>query len=193
MKMTPLEKLFVNSPGYSRQVSYHAEMLLQKVEFKAGQKYLDLGCGNGAAPIYLARKYNLAITGVDIDPAQIRLAQESSQDLPQARFLTVDGTRLPFEANEFDIVATNKVMHHIPNWPAAVLEMIRVLKPEGYFIYSDLVYPRWVAALGQIIAQNGAGFPTRARVESLLKQHSLTKIYVLNLGVNYEVISRKNK
>jgi ubiquinone/menaquinone biosynthesis C-methylase UbiE len=191
MKMNKIEKFFVNSPGHSRQVSYHAETLLQKVEFKAGQKYLDLGCGNGAAPIYLARKYNLAVTGVDVDPDQIRSAQESSQDLPQARFLTVDGTRLPFEANQFDIVATNKVMHHIPHWPAAVTEMLRVLKPGGYFIYSDLVYPGWVAAFGQIVVPNWAGFPSRERLEALLKQHNLVKIYALNLGVNYEVIGRK--
>lgn len=193
MKMTQIEKLFVNSPGHSQQVSDHAEMLLQKVEFKAGQKYLDLGCGNGAAPIYLARKYDLAVTGVDVDPDQIRLAQESSQDLPQARFLTVDGTRLPFEANEFDIVATNKVMHHIPNWLAALAEMIRVLRPGGFFIYSDLIYPGWAATFGQIIAKNGAGFPTRERLEALLKQHNLVKIYTSNSGVNYEVIGRKNK
>lgn len=66
----------------------------------------------------------------------------------QARFLTLDGTKLPFEDSEFDLVATNKVMHHVPRWREAVAEMIRVLKPGGYFICTDLVYPGWLAALG---------------------------------------------
>lgn len=78
MKMTNLEKIFVNSPRHSLQVSQHAEKLLKLVEFKAGQKYLDVGCGNGAAPIYLARRYHLDVTGIDVDSDQIRLAQAHS-------------------------------------------------------------------------------------------------------------------
>ena len=59
MKMGKFEKLFVNSPSHSQQVSQHAEKLLNLIDFKAGQKYLDVGCGNGAAPIYLAQKYQI--------------------------------------------------------------------------------------------------------------------------------------
>ncbi len=43
MKMGNLEKLFVNNPSHSRQVSQHAERLLRLTDFKAGQKYLDVG------------------------------------------------------------------------------------------------------------------------------------------------------
>ena len=68
MKMGKLEKLFVNSPSHSQRVSQHAEKLLNLIDFKAGQKYLDVGCGNGAAPIYLAQKYQLDVTGIDMDP-----------------------------------------------------------------------------------------------------------------------------
>lgn len=191
MKMTRLEKLFVNSPGHSQQVSRHAEKLLKRVDFQAGQKYLDVGCGNGAAPIYLAQKYGLKVTGVDVDPDQIRLAETQSQGLRHARFLTVDGRQLPFEPEEFDLVATNKVMHHIPHWQEAVAEMIRVLKPGGYFIYADLVYPGWLAAIGQIITRNSAGFPTSRAMDSLLAQHHLAKLYGSTSLVHYEVVCRK--
>ena len=85
MKMTNLEKTFVNSTTHSRQVSSYAERLLQFTQFKAGQRYLDVGCGNGAAPIHLARKYELQVTGIDVDPEQIRRAEAQSSDIA-ARF-----------------------------------------------------------------------------------------------------------
>jgi ubiquinone/menaquinone biosynthesis C-methylase UbiE len=191
MKMTRVEKLFVNSSSHSQQVSRHIEKLLQKVDLKAGQKYLDLGCGNGAVPIYLARKYQLDVTGVDVDPDQIRLAEAQSQGLSQARFLTLDGTQLPFEKDEFNIVSTHKVMHHIPTWQDAVSEMIRVLKPGGYLIYSDFVYPGWVVSLGQVVAKNYAGFPTSAALDSLLAKYRLSKLYGANSWLNYEVVCQK--
>jgi len=67
MKMSRLKKAFVNSSSHSQQVSKYAEMLLHRIKFGAGESYLDVGCGNGAAPLYLAQKYNLNVTGIDVD------------------------------------------------------------------------------------------------------------------------------
>lgn len=78
MKMSNLEKQFVNSPSHSRQVSHQADRLLKLTQFNAGQNYLDVGCGNGAAPIYVAQKYQLNVTGIDVDPDQIKLARQNS-------------------------------------------------------------------------------------------------------------------
>ncbi len=173
MKMSKLEKRFVNSPGHSVQVGKHAEELLRRIDFHAGQRYLDLGCGNGAAPIYLAAKYGLNVTGVDVDPAQISAAETQSLGMRNARFCTLDGTELPFEDAEFDIVATNKVMHHIPNWRDAFSEMVRVLRPGGYLIYSDLICPGWLADVVDALVKRQAGFPTKVGLEALVNKHRL--------------------
>jgi ubiquinone/menaquinone biosynthesis C-methylase UbiE len=176
MKMGKLEKLFVNSAGHSRSVSRHAEKLLRYTGFEPKQRYLDVGCGNGSAPIHIAKSFGLDVTGVDVDPEQIQAAEASSQGLPNARFMTVDSIQLPFEDGEFDIVATNKVMHHIPNWEDAVAEMLRVLKPGGYLIYSDLVFPGPIAQLGASLLGNLSGFPTRKALNSIVAQNDLTAI-----------------
>lgn len=189
--MTTFEKQFVNSASHSQQVSNHAEKLLKLVDFKAGQKYLDVGSGNGAAPIYLAQKYHLNVTGIDVDSEQIQLAQENSQALNNARFLTVSGTQLPFDDGEFDIVATNKVTHHIPNWEEALAEMVRVLKPNGYFIYADLVYPGWLAAIGQLVATNRAGFPTSEKLDLFIAENNLTEIHLSKSIIHYETVLQK--
>ena len=193
MKMGELEKSFVNGAKHSRQVSRHAENLLRCFGVEPGQGYLDVGCGNGAAPIHVARTFNLQVPGIDVDPEQIRLAEAASQGLAGARFLTVDGIQLPFEDEEFDIVATNKVMHHVSNWEHAVAEMLRVLKPGGYLIYSDFVYPRPIAALGRSLAGNRVGFPTRHTLDSLVGKKRLTPIRLSRSPIHYEGVFRKGE
>jgi SAM-dependent methyltransferase len=191
MKMSKVEKIFVNSSSHSAQVSKHAEQLLRRINFQAGQGYLDFGCGNGAAPIYLARQYGLKVTGVDVDPAQIQAAEEQSFSMDNVRFCTLDGRELPFDDGEFDIVATNKVMHHIPNWQGALAEMVRVLRPDGYLIYSDLVYPRWLAAFASALVKHHAGFPTKIAIEAQAREHRLRKLYFSPSAVQVEAIFQR--
>lgn len=191
MKMGKLEKLFVNSEGHSRQVSQHAEKLLKLTDFKAGQKYLDVGCGNGAAAIHLAQTFGLNVTGVDVDPEQIQIARANSQGLTNARFMSVDGAQLPFAGGEFDLVFTNKVTHHIPNWQGVMAEMIRVLKLGGYFIYADLVLPTPLAVLGASIAGNRAGFPTRKALEAFVAQNNLSMVHLSTLPLHYEGVFQR--
>ena len=79
MEMGKLEKLFVNSASHSRSVSRHAEKLLRYVDVKPNQRYLDVGSGNGAAPIHIARTLHLDVTGVDVDPEQTQVAEARGQ------------------------------------------------------------------------------------------------------------------
>ena len=81
----------------------------------------------------VARSNNLDVTGVDVDPAQVRSAQRRCRGDANVRFFTVDGTQLPFPDADFDIVATQRATHHIPHWETAVEEMLRVLKPGASF------------------------------------------------------------
>lgn len=125
----------------------------------------------------MATKYHLQVTGVDVDPDQIREAEKRSAEITNARFYLLDGTQLPFKDGEFDLVATNKVMHHIPGWQSAFAEMVRVLKPNGFLTYSDLIFPNWLAAIGKTLAGGRARFPTKTAVERLVETHHLRRIH----------------
>jgi ubiquinone/menaquinone biosynthesis C-methylase UbiE len=179
MKMGWVEKLFVNSERHSRRVARHAEDFVRVVDPRPGQRLLDVGCGNGAAPVHLARTLGLAVTGVDVDPEQIADAKRRAEGLPEARFLTIDAERLPFEPDEFDVVFTNKVTHHVPDWQAAVSEMVRVLKPGGHLLYSDLVAPF------------GTRYPTRRAIDRLVARHGLELVSRSGSPVHYKGVFRK--
>ena len=94
MKMGWFEKLFVNSAGHSQRVAQHAERLVRLADPGPGQRLLDVGCGNGATPVHLARTFRLEATGVDVDPEQIEAATRRADGLARARFLVVDTTTL---------------------------------------------------------------------------------------------------
>lgn len=145
MKMRALEKRFVNASGHSRRVAEQAVRRLGRLLVVPDWTYLDVGCGNGAAALRVADAFGLAVTGVDVDSDQIRLAQHEADERRDVVFLSADATHLPFEDGRFDIVASNKTTHHIPRWRRALSEMARVLKPGGYLIYSDLTLPTWLA------------------------------------------------
>lgn len=191
MKMGKVEKLFVNSTKHTKQVAKNAARLLSYANPQPQQRYLDLGCGNGAAPIYLAQRYKLLATGVDVDSEQIEAATAASVGVMNVRFLTLDGVKLPFADHSFDIVSTFKVTHHIANWQDALTELARVLKPGGYFVYSDIVVPRWLASIGSSLVKKRLGFPNVPALAAFIEQHRLAELHLKQTAVLYEGVFRK--
>ena len=176
MKMVKIEKWFMNRPQHAEQVINRAEKLLSLVNIKAKQNLLEVGCGNGAVSKHIAKKYLLNVTGVDVDPEQIRLAQESIVDIPGIRFLATDATNLPFQDSDFDIVLSFGVMHHISNWLDALGEIKRVLKPKGYFIYADIIFKELMAKLGRSF-RHSYGITTMHDLESFIQGNGFSIIH----------------
>ncbi len=179
MKMGLVEKLFVNNAGHGSHVARQTERRLDAVDPRPGQRALDVGCGNGAAAIHVARTFGLSVVGVDVDPAQIRAASESGADVPEVRFQVADATSLPFGDGEFDLVYTSKTTHHIPDWPRALAEMARVLRPGGRLVYSDFAAPV------------GSRFPTRRGVEATTAANGLTCLSASGSPLHYGALFEK--
>jgi len=142
---------------------------------KEKQNFLEIGCGNGAVSKHIARKYRLNVTGTDVDPEMVILAQENVDDIPDIRFLEADATNLPFQDSDFEIVLSFGVMHHISNWLDALREINRVLKPKGYFICFDFVYPRWAAKIGELF-RHSYGILTINDLRSFTEKHNFSTI-----------------
>ena len=191
MKMGRFEKWFVNAAGHSRQVAESVERRLPVVPYRASLKYLDVGSGNGRTALHLADTYGFDVTGIDVDPEQIHVAREAAGKRADVGFLVGGATRLPFDDAAFDIVATNKTTHHIPEWKTVLAEMVRVLRPGGYFIYGDLVVPSWLARLGRSVAGGLAGFVTRAELDSFTRHQGLTVVQQATRLASYEVVWRR--
>jgi ubiquinone/menaquinone biosynthesis C-methylase UbiE len=177
--MGRFEKLFVNSSGHSQGVAQYAERLVRLADPRPGQHLLDVGCGNGAAPLHMARTFGLEATGVDVDPEQIAAAARRAGGTDRVRFLVGDTAALPFEDGEFHVVFSNKVTHHVPDWQRALAEMTRVLKPGGHLVYSDLVAPF------------GKRYPTRRALDRFVEERGLRVVQRTGSPVHYTGVFQK--
>ncbi|HMG66595.1 MAG TPA: class I SAM-dependent methyltransferase, partial [Chitinophagaceae bacterium] len=103
-------------------------------------KILDFGCGAGKE-VYFFRKMGYKAYGCDIDSffdaTQIKCNEERLIEPGEIIFKKIDMTdyRIPFADESFDYVFSNQVFEHVQNYPEALAEIYRVLKPGGYSVH----------------------------------------------------------
>ncbi|MCK4440216.1 class I SAM-dependent methyltransferase [Candidatus Bathyarchaeota archaeon] len=194
MKLGKIEKWFMIRSQHAEHVVNLAEKLLSLVDVKEKQNFLEIGCGNGVVSKHVSRRYRLNVTGTDVDPEMVTLAQKNIDDIPDIRFLEADATNLPFQDNDFEIVLSFGVMHHISNWLEALREIDRVLKLNGYFIYFDLVFPEWLAKIGRLFSHS-YGITTTHELHSFFEKNNFSEIYSSLsrgfFGNHYEAVYKK--
>ena len=94
---------------------------------QAGERILDLGCGDGALTETLVAA-GCHVVAVDGSDAQVAAAKARGLDARIAR-----AESLPFES-EFDAVFSNAVLHWIRDADAVLASVHRALKPGGRFV-----------------------------------------------------------
>lgn len=95
-------------------------------------KLLDVGCGPG---IHLKKYIEQGAVGfgIDISTEMIRLAKTYC---PEGNFKPGSIYNLEFEDNSFDIITASFVLDHVLDLKKAIIEIKRVLKKDGLFIFS---------------------------------------------------------
>src|SRR4051794_36018604 len=89
---------------------------------RSGLKILNVGCGTGGT-IQLLEKYG-ELYNVDVSDEAVAFMKKNGY----TNVLKVDGTKLPFADNEFDLVVAFDVLEHIKDDTAALKEWKRVMK-----------------------------------------------------------------
>lgn len=86
-------------------------------------------------------------------------------------------------------VASRMATHHIPDWERTLSEMVSVLRPGAYLIYSDFVFPPWLAKVAHFI--RFTGFPTTRALHLLTQRAGLVRVYESHRFGKVDVIWRK--
>jgi trans-aconitate methyltransferase len=94
---------------------------------RAGERILDLGCGDGVLTATLAAA-GAEVVGVDSSPEMVAAAKARGLD---ARVM--DGRALAFEA-PFDAVFSNAALHWMTEPDAVLAGVARALRPGGRFV-----------------------------------------------------------
>lgn len=100
-------------------------------------RVLDLGCGNGALLLKMAKGIAAGV-GLDASPIMIELARRRAAAHPHLSFVAVREPILPFADASFDVV-TSLLSFRYLDWDPIMNEIRRVLKPGGRFLVVDMI------------------------------------------------------
>jgi SAM-dependent methyltransferase len=108
-----------------------AELLCEAVDLRAGERVLDVACGNGNAALAAARRF-CQVTGVDYVPALLeRARQRAAAEGLDATFEEADAEALPFLDGSFDAVLSTCGAMFAPDQERTASELLRVCRPGG--------------------------------------------------------------
>ena len=125
------------------------ETVISNLDWNGEGQALDIGCGNGALTIKIARKFTAAwVTGIDYwgerweyskGTCEANAKAESVND--RVVFQKASALKLPFEDEYFDAAVSNLVFHEIADAKdkrEVIREALRVVKKGGKFAFQDL-------------------------------------------------------
>jgi len=132
---------------YDHEIKTHREALvnLNKVMARRslvndGDIILDAGCGQGGSSVWLAKNYNVQVTGITLVPHQVKKAQKHARKSgvdSQVRFFEQDYSSTHFEDESFTLIWACESVCHAQEKINFYKEAYRLLKPGGRLIMAD--------------------------------------------------------
>lgn len=118
-------------PRVGNTLQIIAELLVEAADVRAGQRALDVACGQGNAALAAARRFAEA-TGVDYAKNLLEQGREraAAEHLP-VTFLEGDAEQLPVPDASYDLVLSTVGVMFAPDHQRAADELVRVTAPGG--------------------------------------------------------------
>src|SRR3712207_4840550 len=116
----------------AKLTSHAVSHLLDAAHLTSDSRALEVGCGPGHITAMMANT-GATVTGVDLVPAMIETTRTLHPDL---EFVEANAEQLPFADDAFDVVLANFVIHHFARPDVVCIEIRRVLKPGGRFVFA---------------------------------------------------------
>ncbi len=137
-----------------------AEQTIRRMDLKAGERVLDLGCGAGWATRILAKavegesngKHGVAV-GIDVADEMIARARANAKDIENVQYVWGSAAEIPWADGFFDKVLSVESFYYYPDQEKVLDEIHRVMAPGGKLyilinLYKENHYSlRWVGEL----------------------------------------------
>jgi SAM-dependent methyltransferase len=125
------------------------DLVVGRINWSGQGSAIDIGCGNGALAIKVAKKFPGArVSGIDYWGTQWDYAKEVCERNAEAEgvagrmdFQKASASALPFKDGQFDLAVSNFVFHEVQDTKDkrdVIKEALRIVKKGGYFVFQDL-------------------------------------------------------
>lgn len=95
---------------------------------------LDIGCGSGILAFELAQYYDNVIA-VDLSAKMLDIARKK-RSAPNIEYIQMDASKLAID-RKFDLIVSATTFHHLPNLPASLAAIKKLLNPHGKIVFLD--------------------------------------------------------
>jgi ubiquinone/menaquinone biosynthesis C-methylase UbiE len=159
--------------------------LVARAGVRRGDRVLDVACGTGvvARTAHDRVESEGTVTGLDINPAMLAVAQSQSAGV---EFVRGSALALPFDDTAFDIVLCQFGLQFFPDRAAALAEMHRVLTAGGRLgasVFGPIEHNPGNLALAQALDHHlGTGASQTKRAEHVLSYATLVEKLASHAG-----------
>ncbi|HBK21161.1 MAG TPA: SAM-dependent methyltransferase [Planktothrix sp. UBA10369] len=147
---------------------------------------LDGGTGTARIPILIAQlRSKWQITGIDLSANMLFIGNQNIEQAglqEQIKLEQVDAKQLPYPDDQFDLVISNSIVHHLSDPLLFFQEIQRVLKPQGGIFLRDLTRPSSETELNSLVEQYAGNCNDH---QQKLFRDSLQAAYTLDEIINF--------
>ncbi len=122
-----------------------------------GKVALDIGSGLGGVPLYLAEKYGMQITGLEVNPWMVAEAKRRTPKHLKGRvdfLLTSGNSNWPLPQDSCDLIYSKGVLTHLETKDEVFQECHRLLKSGGLLVITDWLSSeekKWGENIAQLV------------------------------------------
>lgn len=147
---------FINTPAwrydlmvwfrfYGKEKKFR-QMIIDLARLQPGEAVLDVGCGTGTLALIAKERVGKTGRACGVDPSASLLAgarRKAARARLALDFQSGGIEQIPFPDQSFDVVLSTFMLHHVPDdlKRQGLIEITRVLKPEGRLLVVDFKHP----------------------------------------------------
>ena len=123
----------MSSWGYAYPLQLN-KILTNKLKLKKTIKILDAGCGTGYVAEVLSKLNYKNITGIDFSEEMLAIAR--SKKIYKKLMCQSLNEKIELRSKQFELIICTGVLTSGHVGPSAINELVRLLKPQGFFVCS---------------------------------------------------------
>lgn len=110
-----------------------AEDLIDAASLRDGEHVLDIACGTGVVTRLAAERVGKSgsVAGLDVNPGMLAVARANTPSSTKIEWHEASAEKLPLDDGSIDVVLCQMGLQFVPDKPAALREMRRVVKQKG--------------------------------------------------------------